>query len=297
MFKGDELKLTSDNSKTLSVGNVTRSTLDAYSAYTYQFFVTANTNIVADANTQAFTVSNPEAVIQLDQGDSYYRLRTLYVAPAAQNSDVASNAVSAYTQNSIVDFIEDPSVSDFFVSNFTSKGRPFAYQPEARTIKRRGTVTYSDPFIVDTRVLGLSSFNLSLQNFFDYNYEYGSIKSLVSFDEIMYIIQERRAGIIPVSRNIVEFGDGKSEITASKNIVGPIQYYSGDYGCNNNPESVAVWRDQVYFADVKSGKVLMISQKSGITVLSDLNVDSFFKNNSFTRGVCHKQTDYCGGRL
>jgi hypothetical protein len=282
VFKGDELKLTSDNSKTLSVGNVTRSTLDSYSAYTYQFFVTANTNIVADANTQAFTVSNPEAVIQLDQGDSYYRLRTLYVAPAAQNSDVASNAVSAYTQNSIVDFIEDPSVSDFFVSNFTSKGRPFAYQPEARTIKRRGSVTYSDPFIVDTRVLGLSSFNLSLQNFFDYNYEYGSIKSLVSFDEIMYIIQERRAGIIPVSRNIVEFGDGKSEITASKNIVGPIQYYSGDYGCNNNPESVAVWRDQVFFADVKSGKVLMISQKSGITVLSDLNVDSFFKNNFFS---------------
>jgi hypothetical protein len=53
VFKGDELKLTSDNSKTLSVGNVTRSTLDSYSAYTYQFFVTANTNIVADANTQA----------------------------------------------------------------------------------------------------------------------------------------------------------------------------------------------------------------------------------------------------
>ena len=282
IFKGDELKLTSDNAKTLSVGNVTRSTLDAYSAYTYQFFVTANTNIVADANTQGFTVSNPEAVIQLDQGDSYYRLRTLYVAPAAQNSDVASNAVSAYTQNSIVDFIEDPSVSDFFVSNFTSKGRPFAYQPEARTIKRRGSVTYSDPFIVDTRVLGLSSFNLSLQNFFDYNYEYGSIKSLISYDEIMYIIQERRAGVIPVSRNIVEFGDGNSAITASKNVVGPIQYYPGNYGCNNNPESVSVWRDQVFFADVKSGKVLMISQKSGISVLSDLNVDSFFKNNFFS---------------
>ena len=105
---------------------------------------------------------------------------------------------------------------------------------------------------------------------------------MVSYDEIMYIIQERRAGIIPVSRNIVEFGDGKSEITASKNIVGPIQYYSGNYGCNNNPESVSVWRDQVFFADVKTGKVLMVSQKSGLSVLSDLNVDSFFKNNFFS---------------
>lgn len=282
VFKGDILTLDSDTSKKLTIGNVTRQTNSNFTDYTFEVFVTVNDGIVSDANPQAFTVTNPEAVIQLDQGNSYYRLRNLYVAASPQNSDSASNAVSAYTQNSIVDFIEDPSVSDFFVSNFTSKGRPFAYQPEARTIKRRGSVTYSDPFIVDTRVLGLSSFNLSTQNFFDYNYEYGSIKSLVSFDEVMYIIQERRAGIIPVSRNIVEFGDGKSEITASKNIVGPIQYYSGDYGCNNNPESVAVWRDQVFFADVKSGKVLMISQKSGITVLSDLNVDSFFKNNFFS---------------
>jgi|TARA_R110000796_G_scaffold16600_4_gene51706 hypothetical protein len=279
VYKGDILTLNSDTSKKITVGNVT--TNYDNTLYTYKIHVTENIGITSGTS-NAMTVSNPNAVVQIEQGNSYFRLRTLYVAPAPQNSDVASNAISAFTQNAVVGFIEDPNVSDFYVSNFTSKGRPFAYQPEARTIKRRGSVTWSDPFIVDTRVLGLSSFNLTKTNFFDYNYEYGSIKSMVSYDEIMYIIQERRAGIIPVSRNIVEFGDGKSEITASKNIVGPIQYYSGNYGCNNNPESVSVWRDQVFFADVKTGKVLMVSQKSGLSVLSDLNVDSFFKNNFFS---------------
>ena len=279
VYKGDILTLNSDTSKKITVGNVTTNYDNA--TYTYRIYATENIGITS-GTANVMTVSNPESVFQLDQGDSYFRLRSLYVAPAPQNRDIASNAVSVFTQNSVVGFIEDPSVSDFFVSNFTSRGRPFAYQPEARTIKRRGSVTWSDPFIVDSRTLGLSSFNLSKTNFFDYNYQYGSIKGLISYDEVMYVIQERRAGIIPVSRNIIEYGDGKSEITASKNIVGPIQYYPGQYGCNNNPESISIWRDQVFFADVKSGKVLMISQKGGISVLSDLNVDSFFKNNFFS---------------
>jgi hypothetical protein len=126
--------------------------------------------------------------------------------------------------------------------------------------------------------LGLSSFNPSLANFYDFEYIHGTIKQIVGDDDRIYIIQERKAGWAPVGRNIIESTEGVQSITLSRNVIGVPNYYLGDYGINNNPESLAVDRGRIYFADIRSGKVIRIS-RDGISLISEVKMDSFFKEN------------------
>ena len=219
------------------------------------------------------------AILELTQGDVYFRLRLL-LGTTSGYTDFIGNPIftlsAANNSNGIVRYIEDSNVSDFYKSINTSKGRPHLYMPNAARIKRSSSVTYSDPFSGSNNILGLSSFNLSLSNYYDFNKEHGSIKYLYGNDDIMYIIQERKVGQVAVSKNIIEFSDGTANITATRNVLSPINYYQGDYGVNGNPESVAAKNGSIFFCDVKSGKVIRLS-RDGITPISEQLVDSYFK--------------------
>jgi hypothetical protein len=219
------------------------------------------------------TVNNPEKVIDLSLGDVYFRLRSLFTS--AKQPDQATYREQA-SQNSIVEYIEDYSVSDFFTSKSSSIGRAIAPIPDAKTVKRSGSITYSEPYLQEGTFNGLSSFNLSLANFKDLAYEHGSIKGLISYNERMYFVQENRSGVLAVNRQVIDTGSGDNLITLSKNVLQSEQYYVGEYG-TNNPESIASRDGMVYFADVKRGKVLRIDSQ-GLSVISDVNMSSYFDN-------------------
>ncbi len=218
------------------------------------------------------TVDNPEKVIDLSLGDVYFRRRTVYSSVINPKLIIGSNAYRPTTN--LVDYIEDYSVSDFFASKSSSIGRPIAYIPDAKTVKRSGSITYSEPYLQEGTFNGLSSFNLSLANFKDLAYEHGSIKGLISYNERMYFVQENRSGVLAVNRQVIDTGSGDNLITLSKNVLQSEQYYVGEYG-TNNPESIASRDGMVYFADVKRGKVLRIDSQ-GLSIISDVNMSSYF---------------------
>ena len=291
LYKGDTIRNNSTTNDIL-VGNVTEDT--SKTGYSYMVYGTSISTSWATGSVYAMTVQNPDAVVTIDQGDSYYRLRTLFTGAAPTAGDTWKNIATAFSQNSIVEFIEDPRVSDFFPSNFTSLGRRFAFLPNEQRIKRFGSITYSDVFDIDNLTLGLSSFNVTLLNFQNLSYDYGSIKSMVSYNQIMYIIHESRAGIIPVDRNLLTAPAGDT-LTATNRVLGPVKYYAAEYGCNNNPESVATYRGSVFFVDAKAGKVCQINFDSGIQVISENLVDSFFKQRMFSSSTSAMNRKYIGG--
>jgi hypothetical protein len=260
-YKGDVL--TDGSGNTLLVKNVYP---EVNGFYSYVFYASTVSGSFSIASYTLNLTNSNDAVVQLSQGDVYYRPRLLKVGE------------KAYANNFKFGFIEDYSVSDFFSSKSTSAGRPHAVQPDAQTVFRSASVTYSDPFVVDSKYLGLSSFNPSLANFYDFQYLHGTIKQLIGDDDRMYIIQERKTGWAPIGRNVIESSDGAQSITLSRNVVGAPNYYLGDYGINNNPESLAFDRGRVYFADIRSGKVVRIS-RDGITLISEAKMDAFFKEN------------------
>lgn len=289
IYKGDIIQDGSGNQ--ITVGNVTPSTAETGFNYLFYGVTVATFTVPSTAN---FTVQNPDAVLLLNNGDSYFRLRTLLVGAGAINQSIASNTQAAFAQNNIVDFVEDYRVSDFYESDYQSLGRSFPFLPDAKTYKRVGSITWSDPFNTENTTLGLSSFNLTKLNYKDLAYDYGSIRSLVPYNELMYVIHERRAGIIPVGRNVITADVGES-LVASNLILGPVKYYTGEFGVNNNPESVASYRGYVFFIDALAAKVCRIGFDSGIEVISEQLVDAFFEDNLYSTETTATNRRYIGG--
>ena len=221
-----------------------------------------------------------EAISEVTQGDAYFRLRLLLGTTSGFSDATEDDAIlsaAANNGNGIVKFIEDDSVSDFYMSEYSSKGRPHVYLPDAARVKRTASVTYSDPFSGVGSILTLSSFNLSLSNYYDYNNEHGSIKYLYGKEDALYILQERRVGQVAIGKNVIQFTDGGGGVTASRDVLSPISYYQGSYGVNGNPESVAIHNGSIFFSDVKSGKVLRLSA-DGLTPISEQSMDSYFSD-------------------
>ena len=265
---------------------------DTVAGYPYKFY---GTSLVAwTSGVHSITVTNPDCVLNIDQGDSYFRLRLLYYGATPQYGDVWKNTAALFTQNALVDWIEDPRVSDYYNSDFTSLGRRFVYLPDAKRIKRYGSIIYSERFNIFGTTLGLSSFSIAKQNHKDFSYDYGSIRAMVPYDEIMYIIHERRAGIVPVQRNLITT-DAGDQMIASPQVLGPAKYYAGEYGCNDNPESVDTYRGYVFFVDAKAGKVCRIHFQTGIDIISEQLVDSFFKEKMFATSTSAANRRYIGG--
>lgn len=263
VFKGDIIRT---GGKDLSVGNVFKE--DG----TYSFYVTdSNAVNIADGE-HTFTVQNPETVVNLSLGDVYFRIRACIVSSGQIDTLTYTNLAS---QNSIIEFIEDYSVSDFFESKSSSIGRPFAYLPEAKTVRRRASITYSEPYVGDSDLLNLSSFNLSLANWTDLELTNGSVQSLINRNDALTVIQQSKACQIPINRNLIEFTNGNANITASKNVLSVPSYYAGDFG-TSNPESVVERFGVVYYVDSKAAKVLRLSA-DGITPISDKGLESFFE--------------------
>ena len=261
LYAGDTLSDGSGN--TFEVQNVYP---EVSGIYNYFVDTTFSTGLFTAAQTYTLNITNSSLVaVELTQGDTYFRLRQLRYG----------NDPEAY--NYFVEYIESDEVSDFFTSKNTSIGRPFAVLPDAKTIYRTGSVTYSDPFIVDVTRLGLSSFNPSLAPFYDLNYIHGSIRYMVNRDDSIVFLQDKKCGLLPVGRNLIEYVSGQQGVTVSTNVVGTPSYYVGDFGVGNNPESVAVEGGRVYFADIRNGKVMRISQ-DGLTAISETKMDSFFKD-------------------
>jgi len=263
VFKGDILVL---GGVAITVGNVYEKD-DVYYA-----FGTANTT----ATSGTYIVSNTAAVVQLDLGDVYFRRRSVFTA--AKNKTNSATGDEAYPNlSALARYIEDYSVSDFFASKSSSIGRPIAHIPNAKTIKRRGSITYSDFDSEDSLKLNLSTFNLSLANFKDFAYEHGSVKYLVGYNEALYFLQEKRCGVAGVGRQVLQTGSGDNLVSLSTNVIGNERYYVGEYGVGNNPESVAFKDGMVYFADVNANKVVRIDSQ-GLTVISDVGMKSYFED-------------------
>ena len=169
VFKGDILTISGLSTK-VTVGNVTpvQTKNDNTGVVTTTFTVNATATAAVSTGSVTFTVSNPEAVADLSLGDVYFRKRNLYTI--GQPPAVLSGFNQPQPKFSIVEYIESYSVSDFFPSESSSIGRAISFIPNASTVKRSGSITFSEPFLDEGTFNGLSSFNLSLANFKDLDY-------------------------------------------------------------------------------------------------------------------------------
>ena len=248
-------------------------TVETDGTFSYQY-----RGVVSAQAAASYLVNNySDANVTISRGDVFFRARRLVTRDSTMTSStLLSLNWDESSFSTIVGFIEDYSISDFYRSSGFVANKPYAFIPDSKTIRRRSSITYSDAYVIDSDRLNLSSFNLSLANWTDLDLMHGSINSLVPRGDALTVIQESKASQLPIGKNIIEFSSGNANVTASKNVLGGASYYAGDYG-TSNPESVVERFGVVYFVDAEAGKVIRLSS-DGITPISEKGVDSFFEN-------------------
>jgi len=157
-------------------------------------------------------------------------------------------------------------------------GKPKVIVPLAQSLYKRSSLTYSNKNNYVAKSNNFTLFNASLLNFKNLPNEYGAVNYILNDYDNALVIQENKTSSIPVSRNIITTAGGDQSLVASTKVLGTQKFYAGDYGCDNNPESVVRAGENVYFAHKNKKEVYKFSRSKGIKVISKINMKSYFNN-------------------
>lgn len=176
-------------------------------------------------------------------------------------------------------YLETQTFSDLFpFTDVTDFAKPKIIIQDAGGLHRRASLTYSDKNNYNGKFNKFASFNNSLLNFKDIPNEYGAINFIMNNYDSILVIQENKTSVLPVSRNIISTAAGVESLTTSKEVLGTQKFYAGDYGCDNNPESVVKAGTNVYFANKSAREVYRFNASQGIEVISEQGMKKFFRN-------------------
>ena len=211
--------------------------------------------------------------IVLTNGDTYFRP----VSCKTPSSEATVGEAADYVYRTF--FLESNTVSDGFESRTWHKGRPHLVFENSATVRRYNGITYSDAYAEDVVNLSLSSFNPSLANFFSLDSANGACNYIDTFrDDYLLAFQENRVARVPIEKDIITSPTTSGIVSLSTNVLNTPQYYSGDFGCGDNPESVLIRDGSGFFVDTSRKKLVRLTSE-GLSPISENGVDNMFKSN------------------
>ena len=109
----------------------------------------------------------------------------------------------------------------------------------------------------------------------DLNPDYGTIQKLYTDETNTTILCQDKCLSMLTNKNALFNADGGSNVANSKDILGSVKPYTGDYGISNNPESFARDKYRSYFTDIQRNAVIRLS-KDGVTNISEIGLKDYF---------------------
>ena len=232
------------------------------------YYETGNVFDIADFNSEK-TIQN---------GDSWWRSVPMNFSKI--DSGFFETLITSQTSNSnLFPYYTESDRFSYKVlnSDVNGKGKFKVYLPDQQKSVRSSSITYSDKNNPASRVFTLTSFNPTKGQFKDLPIEHGDINYIANTDDSIFVIQSSRCSSIPVNRNIItDLGDTQS-LVAAKAVLGTEGFYAGEFGCDDNPESVCEVSNTIYFASKSNREVYKFNRSSGIQVVSDINMKSYFR--------------------
>ncbi len=223
--------------------------------------------VVTDQTFLANTAANPGNIVRAAHGrfrtgDTWNRLRNIPIT----------------TGNIVPWYVEDYSISDFYISLDQSIGRPNAVNREVGRLFRQSTIRFSNNYIQDTKINGLSSNEGLNEKVLPANY--GTIKKMVYTKTTLLAIHEN-SQIVSMEINKQTIRDtGNQQLIAVANQVLPTDYsYQGSLG-TQNPESVVKDDDDnVHGIDINKG-IAWTRQVNGIVPISEIKMITYFREKA-----------------
>lgn len=204
--------------------------------------------------------TNDKGIILFDDGDAYYRTRSLL-----------STTPGVYNNRSIESF----SVSDFRDSVQANIGRPSAIINQQEE-DRYATLMYSQPYIPGTEINNLNNVYPDV-NFEEYDRNFGAIIHLDLETDRILMMQEDQISQVLIGRSISYSPDGTQNYLTSENaVLSKAVPYGGDYGIHDHRSFVSD-ANRKYFVDIKRGVVVRLSQQ-GVEEISTHGMKGWFAN-------------------
>jgi hypothetical protein len=249
-------------------------------------------------------ISNEKPVHQtqsilIDQGDVYFRKMAVNM-PDFNVSDntflgLIGDGRDTINENTAPNFrsyhLESKAFTDIFPNaDVLPYGKPrVALQKGQPTISsgsiqsgsssnqytRRSSLKFSDRSNANSNIVRYTSFNDSKLPFKDLQANDGEIFSLLNYADSIFCIQRLKCSSIPVSRSILSDALGNETVINTAKVLGTEKYYAGNYG-TDVPESVTQADSAVYFVSVRNKEVYRFNPNSGIEVISEKGMGSFF---------------------
>jgi len=235
---------------------------------------TGDQSSVFVANPFGQLVSTVPAIGTFSSGDTYWRLRNIPYGITSPPDPLQCAHIKSW-------YIEDSNFSDFYKSQVQNIGRPNKVDRDFKQIRRKSTIYYTEKFIPETQINGLSS--VYDTSFKTYESRYGGIQKLFNYNLRLDCYQELKVGTIPINQIQMQSTapQGADVVGTTSNVLNPIQYYQGEFGIGLNPESFANYANSCYFFDLKRGAVLRKSN-DGIFAISNYKKNDYFTELSNT---------------
>lgn len=186
----------------------------------------------------------------------------------------------------------DPNFSDYFASSVSSNGRAFRFDPNANQVRFPVMYRWSLAYQTNTNINQANRFYEN--NFDEVDRSWGTLKRMMVWDRILTFFQERKCGRTGIYNKFITDNAGQNQLVTTDVIItsNNVQYYSGDFGVGNQPDSVVQSGFVYYFTDPIRGKQCRLS-RDGITDLSEtyktqtwaaINIPKYLNFNNYPYG-------------
>ena len=230
---------------------------------------------VAIPKTSGYSGSNHGSTKTIDGGEVFFRAASM-PSPFRDGTEWSLEKNEYRSENIIV---ESERASDYFGDESWDRGRPHVVFEDSATVRRYNGITYSDAYAEDVANLSLSSFNPSLANFFSLDSANGACNYIDTFrDGYLLAFQENRVSRVGVNKDIITTPAAGQIPSLTTQVLGEPVYYTGDFGCGNNPESVLIRDGNAFFVDTSRKKLVRLTSE-GMSPISENGVDSLLKTN------------------
>ena len=166
---------------------------------------------------------------------------------------------------------------------FTERGFKLDYRfnvsvENYRSNRRIASLLHGDRYEQSTNFNGLNSFNIfqATPIWKDLDDRYGSIQILKSWNTNLLAFQEDKVHNILIDKSILFNADGSEQVQQIDQVFGQERAYAGEYGISQNPESLAVFGNYVYWIDTNRGTPLRLAGDG----ISEINygMEDFFRD-------------------
>jgi len=233
-----------------------------------------------------FPISEHNNQITINNGDVWWRKVAVNMpnlsGPSNLFTSIIGNPVSSGGDGSEANFVSYSLETQAFNdsvrnADVTGKGKTKVIVPNDQEVRRTASISFSDKNNPASKLFTITSFNPIKAQFKDLPAAHGNINYLVDQQDSLFVLQSDRSSSVPVNRNIITTASNDQSLVAASNVLGVQRYYAGQNGCDDNPESVCVVGNNIYFANKTSREVYKFNPSSGVSVISEQGMKSFFR--------------------